>query len=98
MDPWKRYRLLACIAVIVAILGAGIYGHFNAPPPEIVDWSFGRPYPDPKPPRNANPFVTLHIYYHCKAKIDGYLEEMEPKERASYRGAKWDIHGIEVQL
>jgi hypothetical protein len=33
MDPWKRYRLLACIAVILAIFAAGVYGWLNPPPP-----------------------------------------------------------------
>jgi hypothetical protein len=33
MDPWKRYRLLACIVVMLGIMAAAAYGMLRPRPP-----------------------------------------------------------------
>lgn len=40
MDPWKRFRLLACLAVILTVLGAGVVGWF-VPRTVIYPYPYG---------------------------------------------------------
>jgi hypothetical protein len=73
MDPWKLYRLLACTAVMLAILGAGacvgVY-QLIAPRSEAdtaVAWRYWR--------QRTNPFVRLCEDY-TRAKLRSQFSQV----------------------
>jgi hypothetical protein len=94
MDPWKRYRLLACIAVMVAILAAGIYSRLRwgvseapygwlrppAPPPWQYEWG-----PEGIP-QTANPFDRLGQFWreHERKRLDEIVREYKAKSYRKY--------------
>jgi hypothetical protein len=80
MDPWKRYRLLACIAVMVGILGAGVWGRLNAPQPTrvIVDGVVYDVEIEPPPPTNPLDRIRRECWPHG--------EHWPPAEREQFRG------------
>ena len=58
MDPWKRYRLLACIVAILAFLAVGTFARLVWGVPDKPYGSFGfHGY------CTANPFDTLAYHY-----------------------------------
>lgn len=45
MDPWKRYRLFALIAVMLAFVGAGVVAACLPPGPKSASYSLQTDYP-----------------------------------------------------
>ena len=65
MDPWKRYRLLACIVVMLGMLATGLIGRLYMspePPCDPVDYPVWND-------RSTNPFDRLARYYESDLEI-----------------------------
>jgi hypothetical protein len=68
MDPWKRFRLLACLAVMLGMLAAGGFARLMWGVPE-APYGIWFDHPDlvdsrsNQVPRTGNPLEELHRYH-----------------------------------